>query len=430
MTYQACIDYLYQQLPMFQRIGNAAFKKSLHNTLVLCEALGNPQHTLSFVHVAGTNGKGSSSHMLAAALQEGGYKIGLYTSPHLKSFTERIKINGVEIPEAYVVTFVEQHRGLFDDLKPSFFEVTVAMAFRYFADQHVDLAVVEVGLGGRLDSTNILTPLVSLITNIGLDHQALLGDDLQSIAREKAGIIKPGIPAVITSTQNQVAAIFLNKAAEGKSALSFADQQYRIELRETDPYYQTVDVYRQEALYLPQLKLDLPGDYQRLNLPGVLKVLELLSEKGFALSVSTLREGLGQVRKHTNLKGRWQVLREKPLTICDTGHNADGIALVVGQLERLSYRSLHFVFGAVKDKDISGILALLPPHYTYYFCQPALPRALPVGELAQMAQEAGLHGNTYLQVQEAYDAARAQASAEDVIFIGGSTFVVAGIEEI
>jgi dihydrofolate synthase / folylpolyglutamate synthase len=430
MTYQETLSYLYQQLPMFQRIGNAAFKKSLANIYSLCHALGNPHSQFKSVHIAGTNGKGSSSNMLAAVMQAAGYKTGLYTSPHLKSFTERIKINGLDVPEEYVVQFVAEHKQLIESIEPSFFEMTVAMAFQYFADQRVDIAIVEVGLGGRLDSTNIINPLVSLITSIGLDHQALLGNDLVSIAGEKAGIIKPGIPAVISHTQAEITEVFRQKALAEGSPISFADQEYRVEQLSTGHFNQLVNVYQQEQLYLANLTMDLPGHYQRFNLPGVLKVCELLNETCFSLSEQQIRNGLGQVRVLTQFKGRWQVLKSKPLTICDTGHNVDGVKLVIDQLRQLQAQRLRIVWGMVNDKDISPILQLLPTDARYYFCQPAIPRGLAVIELVEKAKAFGLIGDAFASVEEACKAAQKEASAEDVVFIGGSTFVVAEIAEL
>ncbi|MCC9135282.1 bifunctional folylpolyglutamate synthase/dihydrofolate synthase [Pontibacter silvestris] len=430
MTYQECLDYLYQQLPMYQRIGNAAFKKSLDNIIALCEELGQPQHQFKTIHVAGTNGKGSSSHMLAAVLQESGYKTGLYTSPHLKSFTERVRINGQELPKKYLVQFVEQYQQLFERVKPSFFEMTVALAFKYFADEKVDIAVIEVGLGGRLDSTNIITPEVSLITNIGLDHQALLGDDITTIASEKAGIIKAGVPVVISTKQEEIEAVFEIRAAKEGAPLYFATDNLRVELIHSDMQQQVFDVFEDGLIYLKDLEIDLAGIYQRNNLPGVLKVLELLHRNGICITWEALRKGLANTKSITGLKGRWQALSEKPLTICDTGHNIDGMKQIVLQLKEMHANQVHFVFGAVNDKDITGILDLLPPHYRYYFCQANIPRALPVKELLEKAQLVGLNGDAYESVAMAINAAKASAAPDEVIFIGGSTFVVAEIEEL
>ncbi|MEJ8802429.1 bifunctional folylpolyglutamate synthase/dihydrofolate synthase [Pontibacter sp. H249] len=430
MTYQDCLDYLYQQLPMYQRIGNAAFKKSLDNIIDLCEALGQPQHKFKSIHVGGTNGKGSSSHMLAAVLQEAGYKTGLYTSPHLKSFTERVKVNGQELPQDYLIRFVEQNKELFESIKPSFFEMTVALAFKYFADEQVDIAVIEVGLGGRLDSTNIITPEVSLITNIGYDHQALLGDTIVAIASEKAGIIKAGVPAVISTKQEEAEEVFILKAMKVEAPLYFATDKFRLELVEGDLERQVFQVYSNEMLYLAGLELDLTGSYQKYNLPGVLQVLALLQEKGYSIPEEALRAGLAKAKSITGLKGRWQKLNDSPLTICDTGHNEDGIKQILQQLEALQPKQVHMVFGAVNDKDITKVLQLLPKVYTYYFCQADIPRALPVADLHKQSLEVGLKGTAYTSVSEAINAAKANAAPDEVIFIGGSTFVVAEIQEL
>lgn len=430
MTYQECLDYLYQQLPMFQRIGNVAFKKSLDNIVALCDALGQPQHQFKSVHVAGTNGKGSSSHMLAAVLQSAGYKTGLYTSPHLKSFTERVRVNGAELPQDYLIRFVEENKTLFEQVKPSFFEMTVALAFKYFADEKVDIAVIEVGLGGRLDSTNIIEPEVSLITNIGFDHQALLGDTLEAIAGEKAGIIKPNTPVVISTKQAEIVHVFEQKANAEQAPLYFATDHVQVTLKGSSLEGQEFDVYRDGSLWLESLQLDLAGVYQQYNLPGVLQALVLMQQKGYAIPDKAIREGIAHTKILTGLKGRWQVLSYSPLTICDTGHNVDGIKQILLQLQALHPKHVHMVFGAVNDKDVSTILDLLPKDYTYYFCQAQIPRALPAAELNQQATIAGLTGQAYATVAEAIAAARLKAQPDEVIFIGGSTFVVAEIEEL
>ncbi|CAA9236174.1 MAG: Dihydrofolate synthase @ Folylpolyglutamate synthase [uncultured Adhaeribacter sp.] len=430
MTYSECLDYLYRHLPMFHRVGNIAYNKGLQNIEQLCAALGNPQHQFKSVHMAGTNGKGSSSNMLAAVLQEAGYKTGLYTSPHLKDFTERIKINGQDIGQAVVINFVTRHQDLFTQIKPSFFEMTVALAFDYFARQQVDIAIIEVGLGGRLDSTNIITPLVSLITNISLDHQGILGDDLISIATEKAGIIKANIPVVISKTQLAVKKVFEQQAAALAAPIFFADQLYGVNALKPDWHQQPYLIEAAGKIRFQHLILDLSGEYQRYNLPGVLTTLDLLRDQGFRIRDSHLAIGLRQVKKLTGFKGRWEILHESPLTICDTGHNIDGIAQVVAQLQRLPHPRVHFVFGAVNDKDISPILALLPQSYRYYFCQAQIPRALPVDELTKLAHEAGLSGDSYPTVAAAIAAAKTNALENEVIFIGGSTFVVAEIEDL
>lgn len=431
MTYEACLDYLYQQLPMFQRIGNIAFKKSLDNIIALCDALGQPQYKFKSVHVAGTNGKGSSSHMLAAVLQQAGYKTGLYTSPHLKSFTERVRIDGEELPKQYLIDFVEQNKSLFEHVKPSFFEMTVALAFKYFADEQVDIAVIEVGLGGRLDSTNIIQPEVSLITNIGYDHQSLLGNTLAEIAGEKAGIIKAHTPAVVSLRQQELVPVFEQKAQQELAPLYFATDSIEVRPVSQQLDGQTFDVYRHSTLWLPKLQADLAGIYQQYNLPGVLQTLLLLTtDKGYTITDDHIRQGIANTKQLTGLKGRWQVLSYDPLTICDTGHNEDGVKQILSQLKALAPKRVHFVFGAVNDKDVSTILKLLPKAYTYYFCQAQIPRALPVAELYSQAKELGLQGQAYGTVAEAIQAARENANADEVIFIGGSTFVVAEIDEL
>jgi dihydrofolate synthase/folylpolyglutamate synthase len=437
MTYSKTLAWLYAQLPMYQRVGAAGFKKGLGNTEALAAALGHPEKRFKSVHVAGTNGKGSSSHMLAAVLQSAGYKVGLYTSPHLREFTERIRVNGQELAPDYLVNWVADHRHLFDTIQPSFFEMCVALAFDYFAAEQVDVAVVEVGLGGRLDSTNIITPLVSLITNISYDHQAMLGDTLPEIAGEKAGIIKPGRPAVVSQTQPEVAAVFEAKARQEGSPLRFADAHYEARLAAettTDEAaragVQLLNVYREGQLYLANAELGLLGDYQRLNLPGVLTTLDELRAQGFAISEAALRQGMRDVTRLTGLRGRWSILGQHPLVVADTGHNEAGLRLVLAQLARVPHRQLHMVIGTVNDKDVTKVLALLPREATYYFCQADIPRALPADELAALAQAAGLTGEAYGPVPVAVAAARAAAAPADVVFIGGSTFVVAELADL
>ncbi len=416
---------------MYHRIGNAAFRKSLDNIIALCDALGQPQHQFKSIHVAGTNGKGSSSHMLAAVLQEAGYKTGLYTSPHLKSFTERVRVNGQELPQEYLICFVEEHKQLFESIKPSFFEMTVALAFKYFAEEQVDVAVIEVGLGGRLDSTNIITPDVSLITNISFDHQSMLGDTIAAIAAEKAGIIKAKVPAVISMRQPEAEEVFMEKAAEVEAPLYFAQDRFELEQTESTLQRQVFQVTGEGELYLQDLVLDLAGGYQKYNLPGVLQVLQVLQDlKGYVIPEAAIQRGLANTKSITGLKGRWQVLQQVPLTICDTGHNEDGIRQILQGLEQLRPKQVHMVFGAVNDKDVTKILQLLPPKYNYYFCQANIPRALPVMQLQQKAEGVGLKGKAFHTVAEAIAAARANAAPDEVIFIGGSTFVVAEIEEL
>ncbi|RZK61757.1 MAG: bifunctional folylpolyglutamate synthase/dihydrofolate synthase [Hymenobacter sp.] len=435
MTYAETLAWLYAQLPMYQRVGAAGFKKGLGNTEALAAALGHPETQFRSVHVAGTNGKGSSAHLLAAVLQSAGYKVGLYTSPHLREFTERIRVNGQEIAPDYLVRWVAEHRKLFAEIEPSFFEMCVALAFDYFAAERVDVAVVEVGLGGRLDSTNIIpAPLVSLITNISYDHQAMLGNTLPEIAAEKAGIIKPGRPVVVSQSQPEVAAVFIEKARQQGSSLVFADLGYAAkpaagvpEAALTGAARQLVDITRAFQPWLQQVEVGLPGDYQRLNLPGVLAVVEALQAQGFAIPEAALRQGLREVTDLTGLRGRWSILGQKPLVVADTAHNEAGLQLVLAQLARVPHRHLHLVIGTVNDKDVAKVLALLPREATYYFCQADIPRALPADELAALATAQGLRGRAYGPVPVAVAAARAAAAPDDVVFIGGSTFVVAEI---
>ena len=439
MTYPETLAWLYAQLPMYQRVGAAGFKPGLGNTAALAAALGHPETQFKSVHVAGTNGKGSSSHLLAAVLQSAGYKVGLYTSPHLREFTERIRVNGRELAPDYLVSWVAEHQALFATIEPSFFEMCVALAFNYFAAERVDVAVVEVGLGGRLDSTNIITPLVSLITNISYDHQALLGHTLPEIAGEKAGIIKPGRPVVISQTQPEVAEVFEQKAAREGSPLVFADARYVAvptpsagsgSVEGGRAGVQWLNVLRHGQPYLENVALGLLGDYQRLNLPGVLATLDELRAQGFDIPESAVRRGLREVTRLTGLRGRWSIIGQRPLVVADTAHNEAGLRLVLAQLARVPHRHLHFVLGVVNDKDVAQVLALLPRAATYYFCQAAIPRALPAEELAAQAVAAGLTGRAYGPVAAAVAAARAAAVPEDLVFIGGSTFVVAEVEEL
>jgi len=435
MDYKATLDYLYSQLPMFTRDGASAFKKDLTNTLEMCERLGNPQHRFKSVHVGGTNGKGSTSHMLAAILQTAGYKTGLYTSPHLKDFRERIRINGDMISEQHVVDFVAGHKTDFEEIKPSFFEMTVAMAFDAFARESVDIAVIEVGLGGRLDSTNVITPLLSVITNIGWDHVNMLGDTLQLIAGEKAGIIKPGIPVIIGEYQPEVADVFTTKAEMENAPIAFASALW--DIRETavekpglDSIKEKLDfviVKSDSPLMSYHLQLDLPGTYQLKNVKAVLSAVEELKDQGFVITDEHIREALRQVKTLTGLHGRWEVLSNHPLTICDTGHNPEGIAEVLKNIGSVNYRQLHFVMGVVNDKDISKILAMLPGDAIYYFCKPDIPRGLEAEILRQKAESFGLQGKTYPSVLMAFNTARTNAGENDLVFAGGSTFVVAEV---
>ncbi len=421
--YAEVLDYMYQALPMYQRIGTAAYKADLNNTIVLCEILGNPERAFRSVHVAGTNGKGSTSHMMAAILQSAGYKTGLHTSPHLKEFAERIRINGFEVEKVFVVEFIDKIRKTLDRLQPSFFEMSVAMTFDYFASRKVDIAVVEVGLGGRLDSTNVITPDVSVITNISWDHMALLGDTLPKIAAEKAGIIKPGVPVVVSERQEAVEDVFIHRATQLDAPLFFASEE--IQLHESDSGY---DVYRHGSLWLEGLYLGLKGDYQIRNLPGVLVAVQVLRDAGYIIPDSAIKSGIADVVSLTGLKGRWQILRERPLTIADAGHNEAGIQQVVEQLRALPHRRLHLVIGMVNDKDLSRVLSRLPREANYFFCQAKIPRALDANELAARARGMGLTGVVEKDVNQAIKKATAASQPDDVIFVGGSTFVVGEVE--
>lgn len=424
MNYQEAIDFLYSRLPMFHRVGAAAYKADLKNTIELCALLGNPENKFRSVHIAGTNGKGSTSHMLAAVLQSAGYKTGLYTSPHLRDFRERIRINGEMISQEEVILFIEKYRNDFERITPSFFEWMVALAFDFFAREKVDIAVIETGLGGRLDSTNVITPLLSVITNIGLDHTNLLGDTLQKIAYEKAGIIKNKIPVVIGETQKEIKSVFLDKAASTKSPFVFSDELFTAVQKKSGEKYLWLDLSKQKKIEFENLQLDLPGNYQLKNIVTVAAAFDEL-KKHFTISEGSLRKGLKNVKGITGLRGRWEVLRNLPLVICDVAHNAEGISYVVAQIRNTKHNKLHFVFGAVNDKPIDLILKLLPREAEYYFCKADIPRALDSTLLTSQAKEAGLKGKNYSTVNEAVNAAIKNSLADDLVFIGGSTFVVA-----
>lgn len=425
MNYNQTLDYLFSRLPMFQRVGAAAYKADLKNTIAICKELGNPQNKLQCIHVAGTNGKGSTSHMLAAVLQKAGYKVGLYTSPHMVDFRERIKINGKLISKEYVVEFVEKHQAKFEKIEPSFFEWTVGLAFDYFANQEVDVAVIEVGLGGRLDSTNVITPLVSVITNISFDHMNLLGDTLAKIGTEKAGIIKERIPVVVSQYQPEVAPIFNEKAKQLKAPISYGDKIYKVIGFSKNKDGLQVEVLNKKTNSTLNYQLDLSGSYQVKNCLGVLTALEEIVKAGFVISDENIKDGLKQVVKLTGLSGRWQTLNEKPLVICDTGHNEDGIKEVLKNIEATAHKNLHMVIGMVNDKEVTKVLSLLPKTATYYFTKASIPRALNENELATQAKALGLKGETFETVKAAIEAAKKKAKANDLIFVGGSTFVVA-----
>lgn len=427
MNYQETLEWMYKQLPMYQRIGAAAYKADLNNTIALLNLLGNPQNRFKSVHVAGTNGKGSTSHMLASIFQEAGYKTGLYTSPHLRDFRERIRINGEMIPEEKVVEFIAKHQEFFKTQGLSFFEMTVGMAFDYFANEQVDIAIVEVGMGGRLDSTNLITPELSVITNIGLDHVQFLGDTLEKIAFEKAGIIKNGIPVVIGETQAETHQVFEDKAAECHSPIYFADQIFDCDkVHIESAIQQEYDIWKNSELYLEACTIPLMGNYQKKNLTTVMCAADLL-RKQFELSDDDIRDGVANVIRNTHLMGRWQILNQDPLTIADTGHNVDGIREVVSQLAEMTYNKLHFVIGMVNDKDIDHVLQLLPHNCEYYFCKADIPRGLDANILAEKAFELGLRGEVYSSVRDAYRSAINAARFDDIIFIGGSNFIVAEV---
>lgn len=425
MTYPETLDYLYSRLPMFQRIGAAAFKKDLTNTHRLLAALNNPEKQWPSIHIAGTNGKGSSSHALAAILQAAGYKTGLYTSPHLKNFTERIRINGQEASQEFVVSWVAKNKGLIEEVSPSFFEVTVAMAFDYFAQEKIDIAVIEVGMGGRLDSTNVIQPLLSLITNIGLDHTQFLGDTLEAIAGEKAGIIKAETPVVIGHTQPETTAVFNRISAEKNASITFAEANVRLAQSNNG----SINVWYRNSLWLEGIRPELKADYFLRNLPGVLESVRQLPE-AFAVTDAHIAQGLAQLVSATGFKGRWQQLASQPFTIADISHNPAGLAILLDQVKEIPYRQLHIVLGMVNDKDISASLNLLPAEAFYYFCQAKIPRAMPAEELAGQAYKLGLSGTVTEDVNEALELARKQAKAEDMILITGSAFVVAEINEL
>jgi dihydrofolate synthase/folylpolyglutamate synthase len=407
MNYQQTLEYLYARLPMFHRVGAAAYRADLTNTIVLCKLLGNPENSFRSVHIAGTNGKGSTSHMIASILQSAGFKTGLYTSPHLKDFRERIRINGKKIPKAYVSKFVKAYRKSFEPVQPSFFEYTAVMAFKYFADQKVDIAVIETGMGGRLDSTNVITPLLSVITNISKDHMAFLGNRLPDIAKEKAGIIKPGIPVLIGETQDEVKEVFIARAKELKCRIVFADQ---ISIGDSIPYL-----------------CPLKGLYQEKNKLTSYQAVQVLKQSGFNISEDAIRSGYRDVIRQTGLQGRWQILSRKPKVICDVGHNEAGINYILHQLKTEKYNRLHWVFGLVNDKDADNILGMLPKEAIYYFCKANIPRGLDVDELALKALKFGLEGKKYSAVHVAFQAAKEAADDDDLVFVGGSTFVVAEV---
>lgn len=426
MTYRETLDFLFSQLPAYHRIGKAAYKNNLDNTLKLDEHLDHPHHRFRSVHVAGTNGKGSVSHMIASVLMEAGYRTGLYTSPHLIDFRERIRVNGEMIPEKEVISFVEKNRSVIESIKPSFFEMTVGMAYDYFARSGVEIAVIEVGLGGRLDSTNIITPELSVITNIGHDHMDLLGDTFEKIALEKAGIIKKRVPVVISETQPETENVFASVAEANKSRILFADKAFSCTLDYDDPSTgeRNYSVFEMSSRKTYNGSTPLGGDYQSRNIPAVYAAFKMLEER-ITFSVENISEGIRKVVENTGLNGRWQVRGRNPLIICDTGHNKEGLEYVTAQLSKVSRKKLHMIIGFVNDKDLSLVLPLLPHDADYYFTRASVARALDEKILKSKGLNFGLKGESYPDVKSALAAAKNAASHEDVIFVGGSTFVVA-----
>ncbi len=421
MTYKEATEYLFNSTPLFQNVGKDAYKEGLANTLALDEHFGHPHHRFRTIHIGGTNGKGSCSHTLAAILQKAGYKTGLYTSPHLTDFRERIRVNGVMMPEEYVTSFIENERNFFEPLHPSFFELSTAMAFKYFAETGVDVAVIEVGLGGRLDCTNIIRPDLSVITNISFDHVQFLGHTLTAIAQEKAGIIKPGIPVVIGETTEETRKVFIDKSLKVSAPIIFAEDKHQIlSLQRQDGKL----IY--ETRSYGQLTGELCGLCQEKNTGTILTAVDELRKQGYAIGQSQVSDGFAHVCELTGLRGRWQTVSEHPTVICDTGHNTGGISYIAEQLRTYpSEVQIHIVMGMVNDKDVRNVLKLLPADATYYFTKASVKRALNEDQLCGLAREAGLHGKTYPDVQTAFEAAKAASTEKDLIFVGGSTFIVA-----
>lgn len=436
MSYQDTIDYLYSRLPLFSRIGPAAIKADLHNTIAICDFLGNPQNKFKTIHVAGTNGKGSTSHMLASILQEAGYKTGLYTSPHLYDFRERIKVNGIMCSETFVTSFTNKMKPFIEKVEPSFFEITVGMAFEYFADENVDIAIIETGLGGRLDSTNIINPILSIISNIGMDHMALLGNTLPEIAYEKAGIIKQATPVVISEIIPETKNIFEQKANSLNAPIYYAEDY--IQFKSFQNNWQTsLFEFNQPLIHLLDAPLfpksftvecDLPGKYQYKNLKGVLVAMQILATMGWQISASKILKGLLHVGKNTGLMGRWECIQTTPRIILDVAHNEHGIKALLEQLESLHYAQLHIITGMVKDKDVNAVLNLLPKKAKYYFTQSHIPRALPVSELAAKGNAFDLNGSQFENVNIALQSANKNATANDLILVIGSVFLVAEVD--
>lgn len=424
MDYRQTLDYIFEKLPMYHRIGQAAYKSDLNNILLLSEHLGNQHKNFKTIHIAGTNGKGSVSHMMASVLQEAGYKTGLYTSPHLLDFRERIRINGQMIPEPFVINFVEQTKNFIETVQPSFFEITVGMAFSYFAQEKVDVAVTETGLGGRLDSTNIINPDLCIITNISMDHEYLLGDTIQKIAFEKAGIIKKDVPVVIGQKSEQTKAVFINKAKLLNAPIFFAEDYYLAEMKEQQTSNVIFEI-KSDKNNIYSIQSDLIGSYQGLNIATVLTAIDILNTRSYKITETNVLKGLSSTKSNTGLRGRWDVLAENPLIVCDIAHNEGAITELMNQLKLCKYEKLHIVFGMSGDKSHNKVLSLLPVDAIYYFARPSVPRGMDANELAAIARNHGLKGNSFRSVKEAVTQARENANSTDLILITGSAFVVA-----
>jgi dihydrofolate synthase/folylpolyglutamate synthase len=435
MTYKESLDYLYAQLPMYHRVGAVAYKKDLHNTLALCAHLGHPQHQFPAIHIGGTNGKGSVSHIIAAALQASGLKTGLYVSPHYKDFRERIKINGEYIPRRQVQAFVEQNKSIIEEIAPSFFELCVAMAFDHFAREKVDIAVIEVGLGGRLDSTNVITPLLSVITNISYDHMNLLGDTLPQIAFEKAGIIKANVPVVIGETHPESAPVFIQKAREMNAPITFADQHYKVEALQNPQVFEEKPAYsvQKEGVYLfESLPVDIAGPYQSNNLATAFQAWEVFEgvvkqHPHLALRSGAFEDGVQSIRARTRFQGRWQLIGNRPTILCDSAHNEAGLKAAFGKIKDLDFGRLHIITGMVNDKDVDKALGYFPADARYYFAKANIPRGLDTRVLQEKAQAFGLVGKPYKSVKGALAAAKRAAKPDDLIIVIGSIFVVAEV---
>ncbi|OQC44402.1 MAG: Folylpolyglutamate synthase [Bacteroidetes bacterium ADurb.Bin028] len=427
MNYQEVIEFMFNSLPMYQRVGAAAYKANLDNTLAFDKITGSPHKKYKTIHIAGTNGKGSVSHSLASILQEAGYKTGLYTSPHLTDYRERIRVNGKKIEESFITEFINSHKNFIKNVKPSFFEMSVALAFKYFELQQVEVAVIEVGMGGRLDSTNIILPELSVITNIGLDHTQFLGNSLAEIAGEKAGIIKQNIPVVIGERQKETEEVFLKKAKEKNSKISFASDNYACKILNSNLKYSNFEVEKKTSDKSYTLNFNLSGKYQEKNLATILETVDNLRNQGFCISDENVKQGLENLIKNTGFHGRWETLSTEPLTICDTGHNKDGLSYTIEQLLSLEFKKLRFVLGFVNDKNVDEVLKLFPKNAEYYFCKAQIPRALDEKILLEKANLVSINGKSFENVSSAYHAAKKDADKNDVIFIGGSTFVVADL---